>query len=627
VTDHTTLYPVRIRPHHLETEDSYTRRLLAANFETEAHKRVLLRAATKSAAAGGAADTWEDILTRKTRRTFHFGELSTSTTTDDAHVCEYCPDFAKRRVMCVSCALGARVEQAATFSSPVCVHHKKWVGPTPDHRIDIVQPLLDDRAVRAGIRFERLRRQGRMTPALYETIRTAARPCTFGVPVAELDAAALPLVVALVTAVTARPFVNRLFAPGGTYADAFIHLKTTVETLAGATGTGITLALWEYFKASFWVLRHAVRTLSAYEPAWEHDFVVPRDVADAYIAALAEEPFANYSAVARQHAGKTKTPPALHRGGMTICENGHHVKAAKHCPVCKNSIVHAGYNDLATVNPTLASQLDPVLNGTITAQTIAAATHRDLAWRCPRAGHVYWATGSERTQGKQNCGICSGRTIVPGVNDITTTHPTIAAEIHPDYAKGHPPARISAGSEVRPEWLCPTCGRTYKMTAYDRTHGEGCDPCRRARLRASKDNLAVTHPQIAAQWHPSRNNGPGPEEYTHGSNEVVIWLCQTSAAHWYPQRIDRKVAGYGCSLCSSRQLVLRVNDLATTDPLLVMEFHPTLNGAKNPELMFAGNEPYYWKCLAAGHVKKQNVPNRRKSRGCVDCEREDRILA
>lgn len=58
-----------------------------------------------------------------------------------------------------------------------------------------------------------------------------------------------------------------------------------------------------------------------------------------------------------------------------------------------------------------------------------------------------------------------------------------------------------------------------------------------------------------------------------------------------------------------------------------MEFHPTLNGAKKPELMFAGNESYYWKCLAAGHVRKQNVPNRRKSRGCTDCERGDRILA
>jgi len=91
------------------------------------------------------------------------------------------------------------------------------------------------------------------------------------------------------------------------------------------------------------------------------------------------------------------------------------------------------------------------------------------------------------------------------------------------------------------------------------------------------------------------------------------------------QRIDRKVQGHGCSLCSSRRLVLRVNDLATTDPLLVTEWHDDLNGSKRPELVFAGTDRYWWK-RSFGHVKQQSVPNRRKSRGCTECEPEDRIL-
>ncbi|WP_258369924.1 MULTISPECIES: zinc-ribbon domain-containing protein [unclassified Curtobacterium] len=41
---------------------------------------------------------------------------------------------------------------------------------------------------------------------------------------------------------------------------------------------------------------------------------------------------------------------------------------------------------------------------------------------------------------------------------------------------------------------------------------------------------------------------------------------------------------------------MRVNDLATTDPLLVTEFRPDFNGAKRPELMFAGTDRYWWKC-------------------------------
>ncbi|MGN7224045.1 zinc-ribbon domain-containing protein [Curtobacterium flaccumfaciens] len=112
---------------------------------------------------------------------------------------------------------------------------------------------------------------------------------------------------------------------------------------------------------------------------------------------------------------------------------------------------------------------------------------------------------------------------------------------------------------------------------------------------------------------------------TFGSNDEAYWLCDKGATHWYSQRIDRKVAGYGCSLCSRRRLVPWVNDLATTDPLLVTEWPDYLNVAKRPEFMFAGTDRYWWKC-AFGHVRQQSVPNRRKSRGCTECEPEDRIL-
>ncbi len=247
-----------------------------------------------------------------------------------------------------------------------------------------------------------------------------------------------------------------------------------------------------------------------------------------------------------------------------------------------------GYNDLATTHPDIAKGLDPVLNGATTAQTIQAAARRSLAWRCPRNRHVYWATASNRTQGGTNCGICSNRTIVPGINDLTTTHPRLAAELNPAYEAGHPATKMCAGSGDKPEWICPDCGHRYKMSLYNRSQGSGCEPCRRARLRRERTSLADTHPDIAAQWYPTRNNGKQPEDYSPGSNDTVYWLCATGAAHWYPQRIDRKVQGYGCSVCSRRRLVLRVNDLATTNPLLVTEWHDYLNVPKRPEFMLAG---------------------------------------
>lgn len=69
-----------------------------------------------------------------------------------------------------------------------------------------------------------------------------------------------------------------------------------------------------------------------------------------------------------------------------------------------------------------------------------------------------------------------------------------------------------------------------------------------------------------------------------------------------------------------------MNDLAAQEPVLVLEFHPFLNGVLEPYEIFPSDRKYAWKCLVAGHTTWQTVQHRRQSRGCIDCEREVRIL-
>ncbi|WP_425484728.1 zinc-ribbon domain-containing protein [Leifsonia soli] len=141
----------------------------------------------------------------------------------------------------------------------------------------------------------------------------------------------------------------------------------------------------------------------------------------------------------------------------------------------------------------------------------------------------------------------------------------------------------------------------------------------------SEKNLVATHPTVAAEWHPTANGDLRPEHFTHGSNEVVFWLCPKG--HDYEQRIDRRAAGYQCSICSRRRLVSGTNDVATEHPNLVKEWHPYLNYPKKPNEIFPGTEKYYWKCKAAGHKTHQSIPHRLKSKGCTECRPEERILA
>jgi hypothetical protein len=41
----------------------------------------------------------------------------------------------------------------------------------------------------------------------------------------------------------------------------------------------------------------------------------------------------------------------------------------------------------------------------------------------------------------------------------------------------------------------------------------------------SKRSLVVTHPSLAKEWHPTKNGGLRPQDFTHGSGKKVWWIC------------------------------------------------------------------------------------------------------
>ncbi len=70
-----------------------------------------------------------------------------------------------------------------------------------------------------------------------------------------------------------------------------------------------------------------------------------------------------------------------------------------------------------------------------------------------------------------------------------------------------------------------------------------------SRLKKGENDLAYLYPQIAAEWHPTKNE-KGPEEYTYGSGAKVWWLCPRG--HEFQATIhDRTSDGTGCPRCSA----------------------------------------------------------------------------
>ena len=80
------------------------------------------------------------------------------------------------------------------------------------------------------------------------------------------------------------------------------------------------------------------------------------------------------------------------------------------CPYCANRKVLPGFNDLATLDPAVAKEWHPTLNGALTPEMVTVGSHRKVWWQCT-CGHVWKAAIYPRT-GKQRCGcpVCAGKT-------------------------------------------------------------------------------------------------------------------------------------------------------------------------------------------------------------------------
>ena len=70
-----------------------------------------------------------------------------------------------------------------------------------------------------------------------------------------------------------------------------------------------------------------------------------------------------------------------------------------------------------------------------------------------------------------------------------------------------------------------------------------------------------------------------------------------SKSHEWQAMIYDRSNGCGCPICSGHQVLIGYNDLATVNPKLSSEWHPTKNGDKKPSNYIAGsNKKAWWIC-------------------------------
>lgn len=312
-----------------------------------------------------------------------------------------------------------------------------------------------------------------------------------------------------------------------------------------------------------------------------------------------------------------------HKEVWWTCEEGHNwlekvkdfLKPKKvACPYCDNRKALSGYNDLATTHPELAKQWHP--DNQLRVDEVTAKSVKEVMW-LGECKHSWKVSIGRRVQRGEGCPYCSGRQVLAGFNDLATTHPELAAQWDPNNALS--PQEVSYGSTKKISWVCPANpSHTWVASVNGRSRGNGCPVCSGRVVSSSQNDLATTDPELAAQWHPALNSTT-PDKVSRGSRHLAWWVCE-QGHEWQARVADRGTKSVGCPVCINKQVVPGINDLATTEPALAAQWHPSKNGALTPQQVSRGTcSPVWWQC-EKGHEWTATVKNRVSlQQGCRRC--------
>jgi hypothetical protein len=166
---------------------------------------------------------------------------------------------------------------------------------------------------------------------------------------------------------------------------------------------------------------------------------------------------------------------------------------------------------------------------------------------------------------------------VPHEDSILVRHPDLAAEADHERAAamGLDFAHIAPGTKVPLPWQHPVANdgtHRWLQAGTSRVHMRaGCSVCRGYRADHTT-SLATLAPELAKQWHPTRNRDRTPATVTPGSRRMASWLCTQCTYDWYARVSSRALDGNGCPRCAGQEaLPGDATTLAVAQPQLYAE--------------------------------------------------------
>ena len=160
------------------------------------------------------------------------------------------------------------------------------------------------------------------------------------------------------------------------------------------------------------------------------------------------------------------------------------VRRGSGCPYCARRVLKAGYTDLATVYPEIATEWSEK-NENLKPTSVWPTSRKIVWWKCKTCGYEWQAVIYNRVKGEAACPSCSDRVVNTGFNDLETLYPDLLSEW--DYEKNTEltPDKVLASSRKYVYWK-DYYGHTWRAKVYDRVMGMGCPYCEPDAKRISR---------------------------------------------------------------------------------------------------------------------------------------------
>lgn len=318
------------------------------------------------------------------------------------------------------------------------------------------------------------------------------------------------------------------------------------------------------------------------------------------------------------------------------CEKGHawqeridkRVDRKSGCKKC-NKINRS----IAYAYPKIAKEWHPSKNAPLVPQDVSASSKEKVWWQCA-VGHEWQVKICTRTFSKSSCPECSKvNSKSRSLPSLEKHSPDLAMQWHPFKNGDLKPSNISAGSSKKVWWVCPSYSEhEWQATLANRRKGRGCPYCAKTIVNP-QDTLLARFPNIAKQWHPTKNGELKPSNIGYGSARTVWWQCKDESGHEWQTTVTartnkKKKNKSVCPFCSNSRYG-QTNSLLAVHPEIAAEWHPSKNGELTPsQVTRASGKKVWWKCSERpDHEWKGQIKNRTVLKaGCPHCSKEKNII-